>query len=76
VTTEPASAPTLTDLATTEAARSHGHGAALLAALTDRARDLGCHAIDLDSGVQRSGAHRFYLRERFTINAFHFTKPL
>jgi hypothetical protein len=32
--------------------------------------------LDLDSGVHRHDAHRFYLRERMLISAHHFTKPL
>ncbi|MET9387234.1 GNAT family N-acetyltransferase [Streptomyces sp. NPDC002928] len=64
------------DLVTAEAARSGGVGHALLAHLEDRARALGCHELNLDSGTQRTGAHRFYLRERMDITAFHFVKRL
>ena len=32
--------------------------------------------IDLDSGVQRHDAHRFYLRERMAITSHHFAKNL
>jgi len=63
------------DLSTAAADRSHGHGASLLAALTQRGRDLGCATIELDSGVERHDAHRFYLRERMVISAHHFRKP-
>lgn len=41
-----------------------------------RTRPCGCHELDLDSGTHRTGAHRFYLRERFDIVAFHFARPL
>ncbi|HEY0215628.1 MAG TPA: GNAT family N-acetyltransferase [Cellulomonas sp.] len=64
------------DLVTSAATRSAGHGATLLHALTERAREAGCQVLDLDSGVQRHGAHRFYLRERLVINAHHFTLRL
>jgi GNAT superfamily N-acetyltransferase len=64
------------DLATDEAARSRGHGAALLEALAARGRELGCRSIELDSGVQRHDAHRFYLRERMDITAHHFARAL
>jgi len=64
------------DLVTTEAARSQGVGRALLASLTQRAREAGCRVIDLDSGVHRSDAHRFYMREGLTISSFHFLRPL
>ncbi len=49
-------------------------GAALLRELERRARDAGCAVVDLDSGVQRHGAHRFYLRERMDITSHHFAK--
>lgn len=64
------------DLATASAARSTGVGKALLDELERRARDAGCAVLDLDSGVQRHDAHRFYLRERMHISSHHFTKPL
>jgi GNAT superfamily N-acetyltransferase len=64
------------DLVTTAAARGLGVGAALIAELTERARQAGCSAIDLDSAVHRADAHRFYMRERMAITAFHFGRPL
>ncbi len=64
------------DLVTAEAARSTGAGRELVAYLEDRARELDCRVLDLDSGTQRTDAHRFYLRERFSIHAFHFSKLL
>jgi GNAT superfamily N-acetyltransferase len=64
------------DLSTAHTARSKGHGGALLAELARRGREAGCRAIDLDSGVQRHAAHRFYLRERMDITAHHFSRAL
>lgn len=64
------------DLVTDDSARSRGIGAALLAHAEQIARRAGCSAVDLDSGVQRHGAHRFYLRERMDISSFHFAKRL
>jgi GNAT superfamily N-acetyltransferase len=64
------------DLVTTSGARSKGVGRALIEHLTGRARAARCTAIDLDSGVQRYGAHRFYLREGFDIVGHHFAKQL
>lgn len=64
------------DLVTDEAGRSRGYGAALIAWLRNRGREQGCELLSLDSGVQRFGAHRFYLRERFDISAHHFTQRL
>lgn len=51
-------------------------GRALLADLERRAREAGCKALDLDSGVQRYDAHRFYLREQMSILSHHFAKLL
>ncbi len=56
--------------------RSTGVGHALVAHLETHARAAGCHELNLDSGTHRTGAHRFYLRERFDIVAFHFTRLL
>jgi GNAT superfamily N-acetyltransferase len=64
------------DLVTTENARSTGVGRALLADLERRALAAGCTVLDLDSGVQRHDAHRFYLRERMAIVGHHFAKSL
>lgn len=64
------------DLVTAESARSTGAGRELIAYLEERARALDCRVLDLDSGTQRTDAHRFYLRERFAIRAFHFAKLL
>jgi len=62
------------DLVTTESARSRGVGSFLIAALEGRARDAGCVVVDLDSGVQRADAHRFYEREGFERTSFHFAR--
>jgi GNAT superfamily N-acetyltransferase len=64
------------DLVTAETSRSQGHGAALLGWLTDEAERLECDQFHLDSGTQRTGAHRFYLRHRLDITAFHFANQL
>ena len=60
------------DLVTTADARSRGWGKILLDWLKAEARREGCAELHLDSGVQRHGAHRFYLRERMEIVAYHF----
>jgi GNAT superfamily N-acetyltransferase len=62
------------DLVTAGAERGRGVGAVLLAELERRARAAGCQVLDLDSGVQRTDAHRFFLRERFEITGFHFAR--
>ena len=60
------------DLVTDEAARSRGHGRSLLEWLAGEARAAGCAALELDSGVQRFDAHRFYLTNRMVISSHHF----
>lgn len=64
------------DLVTDPTERSRGHGRALLAWLADEARAHGCVQLELDSGVQRADAHRFYFRERMHISSYHFVRAL
>ena len=64
------------DLVTDDAVRSRGYGKALLDWLVTEARAQACHTLELDSGVQRFGAHRFYLNQRMDIVAHHFLLPL
>lgn len=64
------------DLVTDELARSQGLGDALFDWLVQHARTEGCRAFELDSGVQRNAAHRFYLRKRMDITAYHFVLGL
>jgi GNAT superfamily N-acetyltransferase len=64
------------DLVTDEAARSGGYGKLLLDWLEGEARERGCGSLQLDSGVQRTEAHRFYFREGLGISSFHFSKTL
>jgi len=64
------------DLVTDEQARSRGLGAQLLEWLCVQARAEGCVRLELDSGVQRFAAHRFYLRHRMHISSHHFSLVL
>lgn len=64
------------DLVTTSPDRSAGYGALLLDHLRGVARDAGCAALHLDSGVQRHNAHRFYFREGMHISSHHFLLDL
>jgi GNAT superfamily N-acetyltransferase len=64
------------DLSTDERFRSMGLGKRLIEDLKDHARSRDCESIELDSGVQRFGAHRFYLREGFRIASHHFACTL
>lgn len=64
------------DLVTDTTYRSRGYGSRLLAWLNDQARVNGCAQLELDSGVQRFDAHRFYFRERLHVSAYHFVVPV
>jgi GNAT superfamily N-acetyltransferase len=64
------------DLVTDEAWRSQGVGSSLFEALVRLARDRECCELHLDSGVQRFGAHRFYLAQRMDITSHHFSMKL
>ncbi|MDB6125714.1 MAG: family N-acetyltransferase [Pedosphaera sp.] len=64
------------DLITDEQVRSHGLGAELLQWLSDFATAEHCTRLELDSGVQRFDAHRFYLRHRMFISSHHFSRKL
>jgi GNAT superfamily N-acetyltransferase len=64
------------DLVSDERERSSGVGKALLDYLKGVAEQRGCDHFVLDSGCQRTQAHKFYFREGLTITAFHFTRKL
>ena len=64
------------DLVTTNRARSRGVGAMLLRELESRAIRAGCLSLELDSGVERHSAHRFYERQGMDTVAQHFSKRL
>lgn len=64
------------DLVTTEKSRSKGYGQRLFKWLVNEAKSRDCDQLHLDSGVQRFGAHRFYLASRMDIIAHHFAMKL
>ena len=64
------------DLVIDAAHRSRGIGGTLLRHLERRARELQCDVLALDSGTQRTAAHRFYFRQGLVIPAFCFRKNL
>lgn len=64
------------DLSTDAGVRSRGYGARLFDWLLDQARSQGCSTIELDSGVQRHDAHRFYFVKRMFIASHHFRRTL
>jgi GNAT superfamily N-acetyltransferase len=64
------------DLVTDQEIRSSGVGGALLEFLEQEAAGRGCIRIELESGSQRTGAHRFYFGRNFAISGFSFKKDL
>ena len=64
------------DLVSDENGRSSGFGKALLDWASAFGKENSCTELHLDSGVQRHGAHRFYLRERMDIACYHFKKTI
>ncbi len=64
----------LQDLVVTSSHRSRGVGKALLDAATEWARERGCTHLELNSGVGRADAHRFYLREGMTQGSLSFRR--
>jgi ribosomal protein S18 acetylase RimI-like enzyme len=64
------------DLVTDERARSQGLGGELLRWLCEYAQAQGCRRLELDSGVQRFAAHRFYFQQRMFVSCYHFSLDL
>jgi GNAT superfamily N-acetyltransferase len=64
------------DLVVTEAARSRGAGAALLARCEELARERSAWGIRLESATWRERAHAFYVREGWTHSGKSFDKIL
>ncbi|HEX5438526.1 MAG TPA: GNAT family N-acetyltransferase [Gemmatimonadaceae bacterium] len=66
----------LDDFVTDERVRSQGYGTRLLDWLKAEAHREGCRELHLISRVIRERAHRFYFREGFGIECFHFRHRL
>jgi hypothetical protein len=64
------------DLVSDSCDRSRGYGGRLLEWLVSQARGESCDTVELDSGVQRYEAHRFYLVNRMIISSYHFRLKL
>jgi GNAT superfamily N-acetyltransferase len=64
------------DLVTRAADHGAGYGTSMFAWLVGEARAAGCAQLHLDSGVQRFGAHRFYLAQGLDITSHHFAMTL
>jgi GNAT superfamily N-acetyltransferase len=64
------------DFVTTTDHRSKGFGKMLFDWLVAQAKAHGCAVLELDSGVHRFAAHRFYLVNRMNIVSHHFALRL
>ena len=64
------------DLVTREQDHGTGFGSQLFEWLIAEARRQGCESVQLDSGVKRYGAHRFYHVRGMSIIAHHFSLGL
>lgn len=64
------------DLVTAPSRRGKGHGETLMRWLEEKARQEGCDALHLDSGLQRQAAHRLYRRQGLEVLSHHFSKKL
>ncbi|MBE9224615.1 GNAT family N-acetyltransferase [Phormidium sp. LEGE 05292] len=64
------------DLVVDELVRSQSYGEKLFQWLMEYATQHDCQQLELDSGVQRFDAHRFYFRQRMSITSYHFSRKL
>lgn len=64
------------DLVTTESRRSEGHGSALLSFLHEWAKGRDCETVELESGLWREDAHRFYEEVGYEKYCFSFKYDL
>jgi hypothetical protein len=64
------------DLVTDEKHRSRGVGHMLMEYLEAEAKRRGAGSFELESGTQRTRAHKFYFREGMTVGSFSFRKAL
>jgi GNAT superfamily N-acetyltransferase len=60
------------DLVSDESSRSKGHGARMLTWLREQARAAGCRSLQLDTGIQRKDAQRFYQREGMRLSSYRY----
>lgn len=64
------------DLSTLPDYRGKGFASRLLDFVVKKAESEGYKVITLDSGYNRSGAHRLYLNKGFTLSSHHFSKKI
>jgi len=64
------------DLVTSNKFRSKGYGEKMIKWLREKAKKHACDYFHLDSGTQRSRAHKFYFMQGFSIASYHFSENL
>lgn len=64
------------ELIVDEPFRGQGIGTALLNTVADKAREMGCRKIELDSAFNRNEAHEFYKQVGFKRRAYLFSRDL
>lgn len=61
---------------TDETCRLHGYGSKLFDWLVRYAKKEKCMSLQLDSGLERSEAHKFYFRNNMSVCSYRFILPL
>lgn len=64
------------ELFVAEDVRKHGVGQRLLEVAEEKARDLNCGRIYIESGIKRTGAHTFYEVMGYENGGYYFKKTL
>ena len=64
------------DFATLSSSRGRGCGDTLMSWTIQKAKELDCDGVSLDSGYSRHDAHRFYLNHAFIIEMHHLKRKL
>lgn len=64
------------DLVTDVVVHGKGYATTLMTWLMGYGKSHHCRSLQLDSGIQRSPAHRFYFGRGFSIMAFRFAQSL
>jgi GNAT superfamily N-acetyltransferase len=60
------------EFVTSEEKRAKTYGKRMFEWLVAYAKSIDCNEIQLDAGVQRFDAHRFYFKNRMRITSYHF----
>lgn len=66
----------LDELFVSEEYRKHGVGGRLIEIVEERARDLDCAGIYIESSVERKTAHKFYEELGYKNSGFYFKKTI